>query len=143
MKVYIWFPKETHIGHASLELSNGRYISWWPHEAKKTEPMTLDGLAHESLEDDVKAEERGPDKIFHLDYDEEKIEDWWIEWSNRGNYNLVDTNCCWVVYEALRHGGAPYSPNPIWSPSVLYRYLIRVTKGFLAMIRAFSETSLI
>ncbi|XP_041367123.1 uncharacterized protein LOC121381828 [Gigantopelta aegis] len=147
MMVYIWLPNSSHVGHASLELSNGRYISWWPDEGKKkSKPLTIHGSSHESLEDDVEAEERDPDKTFDLDdldYDEEDIEDWWIEWSNRGSYFLLGTNCCWVVYEALRHGGAPISPNPIWTPSILYRYLVRVTEGFWAMLGTFPITSLI
>ncbi|XP_041365217.1 uncharacterized protein LOC121380463 [Gigantopelta aegis] len=142
MKVYIWFPKGDLYGHASLELSNGKYISWWPDEEKDRKLLTVFGSSHKSFEDDVKTKKRDPDKIFNLDhlkYDEENIEDWWIEWSDRGRYFMLGTNCCWVVYKALRFGGAPLSPKLIWTPYILNRYLKKVRKRIWPVFGVFFE----
>ncbi|XP_041361350.1 uncharacterized protein LOC121377432 [Gigantopelta aegis] len=151
MHVNIWFPGSGRIGHASLELSSGRYISWWPSNNKNSGENVnelgagiVTGYGQDTLDDDIESEGRRPTKVFNLDdlhLDEEAIEEWWIGWINGWingwTYMLVGANCCNVVYNALQAGGAAFSPNVVWSPGVLYFYLIWITEGWLGLARPF------
>ncbi|XP_041361474.1 uncharacterized protein LOC121377519 [Gigantopelta aegis] len=153
MHVNIWFPGSGRIGHASLELSSGRYISWWPSDnknsgkkANKLGAGLVTGYGQDTLDDDIESEGGYPTKVIDLDslnLDEDAIEEWWIGWINGGTYTLLGPNCCKVVYDALRAGGATFSPNVVWSPGILYRYLIRITEGWLSLAASFLNSTLI
>ena len=43
--VYIWMPRSGNYGHASLQLPNGTYISWWPAGKGKDEWAELNWAA--------------------------------------------------------------------------------------------------
>ena len=46
IKVYVWKPKDDDsYGHASMELSDGTYISWWPLQGGKPQKLGSKGLA--------------------------------------------------------------------------------------------------
>ncbi|XP_041360757.1 uncharacterized protein LOC121376994 [Gigantopelta aegis] len=125
MHVNIWFPAAGRTGRASLELSSGRYIT---------------GYGQDTLADDIESEGGHPDKVIDLNslnLDEEAIEKWRIDWINGGACMLLGPNCCKVVYDALRAGGATFSPNVMWSPVILYRYLIRITEGWISLAASF------
>ena len=61
MKVYIWYPLGTQVGHAALTLDDGTHISWWPQgktEGKKSKKNPRDVG---SLDEDTELEGRKPD----------------------------------------------------------------------------------
>ena len=62
--VYVWLPELPQVGHASLELGDGTYISLWPGEE------SVDQI------EDKEEEERSPDRRFDIDgLNERKIKD--------------------------------------------------------------------
>ena len=126
MKVYVWMPSGGLVGHSSLELSDGTYISWWPDENKNKDlPLvTLKGHASSGLEEDIDGEGRNPTHTFTLTrrYVEKKIKQWWNKFKYEGSYILATTNCCWVVYKALTEGGAPSKFNVVWQPEDVKNY---------------------
>ncbi|XP_041354133.1 uncharacterized protein LOC121371970 [Gigantopelta aegis] len=130
MKVYVWMPTNELVGHASLELSDGTYISWWPDEDKnKSLPMvTMKGHASSSLEEDIDGEGRQPTHEFTLKkkYDERKMKKWWDKFKYEGWYVLTGSNCCWVVYKALTEGGAPSEFHTIWKPVNIRDYAAKL-----------------
>ena len=128
MKVFVWLPKGTQVGHASLLLSNGTYLSLWPDEEKKAKNAVAmkKGSTSSSLDEDVHNEGRRPDRIFDLSgkgYNEKAIEKWWDEFKYTKTYELLNKNCCWVVYTALTKGGAPGKSESLWTPSKIEAYV--------------------
>ena len=86
IKVYVWKPKgDDSYGHASMELSDGTYISWWPEYGGKAEQAKkkAHGFQNRTLEDDVRDEERNPDRTFiipsKVGLDEGEIKKWWAK----------------------------------------------------------------
>lgn len=116
--VYIWRATDSwngYVGHVSMQLSDGTYISWWPsgddrkylpaikltYSAPHNNPQTYD--------DDVDLEERGPDISIPLwDLDETAIKNWWTPYNaDSNNYWIAHSaNCSTIVYWALLQGGA-------------------------------------
>lgn len=41
VSVYVWLPKDGNVGHGSLGLSDGTYISWWPAGDKNKTSVTF------------------------------------------------------------------------------------------------------
>ena len=60
--VYVWLPKAGAVGHASMKLENGTYISLWPSEGvtKTNKKKSQHGERNESLDEDIYYEERPP-----------------------------------------------------------------------------------
>ena len=127
LKVYVWLPQDGQVGHASLELTNGTHISWWPdaEKRKKIPFKTKKGANPNSLDEDIFWENRNPDRITYIsgNYDEDAMERWWEEFKYSGSYTLLGKNCCWVVYTALRKGGAPRKRNFLWKPTKIVKYV--------------------
>ena len=75
--IYVWLPPGDQVGHASMRLGNGTYISLWPGEDKMgtTKKRKKIGKGKkqqheersESLEDDIEPEERSYDKLFYIE----------------------------------------------------------------------------
>jgi hypothetical protein len=93
------------VGHISLELSDGTYISHWPvkHKGTKSTPTS----PKLSLQEDIEAEKRPPDEV--LDFPKEflnegLIKEWWNNFIKSGRYNLATSNCAHIVSEALKAG---------------------------------------
>lgn len=132
LTVYAWTPHVDHYGHASLELSDGTYISWWPRTKSKKDtrsPALLGGEpgARSTYEEDVNAEEKDPDEAITIPskaLNENKIKSWWS--SYKGNYNVITNNCCNMVYNALRQGGAHSEMKPVWKPADIIKYAKKV-----------------
>ena len=71
VKVYVWKPKgDDSYGHASMELSDGTYISWWPEYGGKAQRTKhkAHGFQNRTLEDDVRDEGRDADLIFIIPF---------------------------------------------------------------------------
>ncbi len=141
-RVYIWSYRGVleAVGHASLKLWDGTYISWWPDEET---PWTLARVANgfkkparnpQTYADDVRLEGFKPDRVITIQnrrggLDTLAISDWWTRF--RGNpdnmYHLLTQNCATTVKDALVAGGAwsilgrdaaqPFKDISIWVPA--------------------------
>jgi len=106
VKIHYWVISlhEGPVGHLSLELSDGTYISHHPIRSKKPD---FSGALH-SLTQDIENEKRIPDQTFHL-YDiqlnERQIKNWWNDYRKTSEYKLLFDNCAQIVQKALRIGG--------------------------------------
>ena len=136
--VYVWLPNAPAVGHASMQLENGTYISLWPSVslAKANKMKNQHGARHESLNVDIYYEKRPPDLVFHIsDLDEGAIQHWWDNFYDR--YNLVRQNCCNTVIGGLRAGGSDgklsyfarkqFRIVPIWIPATVAEYCRKLT----------------
>jgi len=116
-------------GHASLTLSDGTYISWWPKQPINMKNATQE-LAHRNrtFGDDVRGEDNKlPDIQIHITkLDEKAIKDWWLKFQSTYFHWSVSKNCSTVCAEALVAGGAymwwyslfaPLRINTTWTPS--------------------------
>ena len=134
--VYIWDSHVTkRVGHTSLALSDGTYISWWPHpDAKKRLPTGHTKISKASptptLEDDIRDEDgQKPTNINVGGLDETAIKKWVDFKTKETEWRLLDQNCSMVVFKALCAGGAlerlpegtavVYRSLPVWFPAAV------------------------
>lgn len=122
--VFVWLPHAAGIGHASLSVTGGPYISWWPTLTEIGErpgsgvsrPMGQDKALERKVPDYASA------PITSLD--EGRIARWWTSYSGRpanegftdrrrayvvptGNkWDMLAANCSNAVLAALLAGGA-------------------------------------
>ena len=148
-KVYVW-KSEGDNGHASMELSDGTYISWWPLQVAKVQHFGSKGLAFpkqtvdtdqpgkggdlvqkHTLDDDVQDEGRNPDLVFvvpskvHLK--EDGIKSWWENIESKDDWNLCN-NCYGAVKRAVETGGAKVGENFTETQSGLIKYMEEMRK---------------
>lgn len=103
--IYYWKITKQSVGHISMALSDGTYISHWPENNKGLKSTS--SKPKQSLKEDIKAEERKPDKCIELSeifFDSEEISIWWknlVEFDSL-SYHLITSNCAHVVHEALK-----------------------------------------
>jgi hypothetical protein len=103
VKIFYWGPSTDGVGHISMKLSDGTYISHWPEQGKnlsktRTEPKL-------SLQHDIEAEGREPDKTFKMELKyEDKIKSWWKDFKSDGEYHLLTSNCANIVRKAVYLG---------------------------------------
>ena len=108
--IYVWLPRLDSLGHASMKLGNGTYISLWPAEdktgkKKKKGKKENHQERSESLEEDIDLEERDPDARYRINgLDENAIQEWWDHFDER--WHLLSQNCARTVIEGLRAGGS-------------------------------------
>jgi hypothetical protein len=110
--IHCWWERvlEGSVGHASLSLSDGTYISLWPENYQKVSSGSSKGPKLEvALKDDIKNEGRDPDKQVEILkclnlVDESKVKKWWMEYKTKVKYNVLASNCAQTVYEALMQG---------------------------------------
>ena len=129
--VYVWGPHSEQVGHASMKLGDGTYVSLWPGEdkaGKKTKSKKgkkQDIHTSENLDEDTEAEGRGPDHTFSIcGLNESKIRSWWIGF-NKQCWSWTQ-NCCQTVIDGLREGGSDnklsgtakvyYGVTLVWTP---------------------------
>ncbi|XP_067679301.1 uncharacterized protein [Haliotis asinina] len=105
--VYIWLSEAESVGHGSVELDNGTYISWWTKNGKGLNTLAA-GSEERTLQVDIRDKGREPDCVLELPpfivLDQHAMEQWWMEFKESGMWKFM-TNCCWVVKEALVVGG--------------------------------------
>ncbi len=117
-RVIIWRANDFwngDVGHVSMQLSDGTYISWWPADEDRklfpVMPLTY-SAPHEpdqTYEDDLALEGRDPDISIPVgDVDEVAIKSWWGPYNaNADNYWVATSaNCSTIVFWALDTGGA-------------------------------------
>ena len=136
--VYVWLPTAGAVGHASMQLENGTYISLWPSEGvTKTNKMkSQHGARIGSLDEDIYTMRSDPDRTFYIsDLDEGAIQSWWDNFDDK--YNLIGQNCCNAVIGGLRAGGSDgklsysdreiYRTSLIWIPATVADYCRKLT----------------
>ena len=61
------------------------------------------------------------------------IKAWWMQFKDKSNYHLLGNNCCTVIYEALKIGGATKYASFPWSlistPANLKDYARKLEKA--------------
>ena len=114
--VFIWnfLGKDVAWGHASIELDDGTYISWWPNHVNRKEMPLLsdiycsDAYPNRTFQDDVDGEEgHQPDwrvAVGGLDHD--KIRTWWAGFKTSHQWCTLSQNCSTTVADAIWAGGA-------------------------------------
>lgn len=100
---------DTNVGHLSLSLSDGTYISHWPDGGAFLDLKKQNGRPMRSLKDDIRNEGGEPTETLNLPngiVDENKIKIWWNQGVKDGTqYNMVHSNCGQMVRTALIRGG--------------------------------------
>ena len=145
--VYVWLPSVGQVGHASMCLGNGTYISLWPGEdkmGKKKKKKKIEkgkkeqhNERSESLEEDVENEQRRHDLSFNIQgLDEDAIQRWWDVFNTR--WSLLRQNCCKTVIDGLRAGGSDrrliisdrvyYWTVLLWTPIYVMTYCSHLRK---------------
>ncbi|XP_052085800.1 uncharacterized protein LOC127723272 [Mytilus californianus] len=112
--IYVWEAFEGSVGHCSLLLDNGTYVSWWPKGNasgfKKKKKVNAQGHLPDNYEEDVEEMGRYATHRFHISSEKVNtlaISKWWSNYKIEGyGYNLISHNCCDVVLKALKKGGA-------------------------------------
>ena len=140
--VYIWRANGDQVGHASMKLGDGTYISLWPGEdkagkkKKRKVGKKQDIHTSENLQEDIEEEGFWPDFGFHISgLDERKIRTWWTGF-NKTSWSWSQ-NCCQTVVDGLRVGGSDgklswaswtfYKVTAVWTPRRLTGYCEALT----------------
>jgi hypothetical protein len=132
--VYYWGPRFMlkSVGHLSLSLSDGTYISHWPGGG--TSGLIKNSGKSESLERDIEMEKRSYDKKLQIPtelIDETSIKNWW-EMCNL-KYHLLTSNCSQVILLALVAGKMfKYLPRD-HTPKYIFSLIqfVLVYRGFI------------
>ncbi len=129
LTMYYWEPTANRKGHISIQLENGKYISFWPYGKPKGRKQisTEIGLEFDKQweGDDEHRDENGnwyrnPTKSTKIsDLDEEAIEEWWDNYN--GNFSGWFNNCSDIVRDALMKGGKDMPWNIINTPKNVFQ----------------------
>ncbi|KAK3611764.1 hypothetical protein CHS0354_014113 [Potamilus streckersoni] len=147
IKVYIWNfqGKREAWGHASMSLSDGTHISWWPSDGNERKSFKGNAVKAPSehcmtLDDDINSEYGTEPDVTHTIptgyINEEAIKIWWQPFSKEENWRVLDQNCSTVVYKALCAGSAlsffpasekrQYESVSIWTPKSVDKFVQRL-----------------
>jgi len=109
VRVHVWMPDSTHVGHSSLTVKN-EYVSFWPDggadkkdlKIKRSQP----GLFVQSLYEDIQNEgNRHPITIELHRLDEDAVLDYIADIQrNTPRYQIARNNCSQIVAHALMAG---------------------------------------
>lgn len=147
VKVHIWLPDATHVGHAALTVKN-RYISFWPDGVAGKKDLKIKtsqpGLFMQSLNEDVRNEgNRYPVTVEIRNLDEDAILAYLASLEgDMPRYQLARNNCSHIVAKALT-AGARCSPSftphagqygrlgrvlgiGIWTPDQVLKYAMEL-----------------
>ena len=122
--LFVWYPKGQNVGHATLALDGGAYVSWWPGGPVRGKVSTR-GATAMGISGDRKAEGSAPDYASPplTALDEGAMAAHWSKLSGRlpgrephaiaqkprdipnGNYDLFSKSCAGVVLDVLIAGG--------------------------------------
>ena len=106
--VFVWYPRSPAIGHASLLIAKGPYISWWP-DSQQTNAAKAASGRQQSFQQDFTEERRNPDfysaPITNLDT-AAMIEFWTgVLQEKEEKWRLLGNNCSTMVLRTLLAGG--------------------------------------
>ena len=108
--VHYWAPQAQpyRVGHVSMTLPDGTYISWFP---QKQLPIS-DVSRGRTLTKDTTDEGGAPDDYVISGVDTKKFEEWWKKFEkDHKSWIFSGPNCTTVVEEALTIGGAKDVPT--------------------------------
>ncbi|NOT61949.1 MAG: RHS repeat-associated core domain-containing protein, partial [Acidobacteria bacterium] len=104
--VNIWYPKGKNYGHASLTLSDGKNLGWWPSEDPDPAWRSFWGVPGHTKTylKEVEVEGRSPDyAILFYGLNEEKIKAAYAEATQNG-WNIGQRSCTSVAIRSLNAG---------------------------------------
>ena len=140
-KIYIWEAGNGNVGHGSMTLHDGTHISWWPKDDKskssaKSHMTSVEAETASSYNQDTEWEGQAADRMIPIKkgkLDIATIKAWWMQFRDKSNYHLLGNNCCSVIYEALKRGGATkyasFPWNPISTPANLKDYALKLKEA--------------
>ena len=147
-RVFVWdYFNINRVGHASMLLSDGTYISWWPRSGTiKTIPFVEqswegEGVAVADYNGDYEGEGFTHANSFRIwGIDNTAVKAWWNGFKNvKGQkWNVASQNCSTIVYKAIFAGGviperwkSETESVPIWVPGLLASLaMILATKNY-------------
>ncbi|KAL3855434.1 hypothetical protein ACJMK2_014645 [Sinanodonta woodiana] len=134
-------------GHASMTLSDGTHISWWPRggaegKSVKGNAVKAPPVRCMTLADDIQCENNDqPNTLTIRDFiiEEDPIKTWWQSFRKYENWRAFDQNCSTVVYKALCAGFAlryfetadktnKYEATAIWTPNKVKEFVEHLIK---------------
>ncbi|KAL3855433.1 hypothetical protein ACJMK2_014644 [Sinanodonta woodiana] len=132
VSVYVWecqYGTPFSFGHASISLSDGTYISWWPTQKSSliSKAFGTTGTYIRSLEEDISLQNNRRPEVFKLTscVDEDAIQRWWRDFRTVSSYSGIYKNCCYVVFHALVSGTVfqlfPDDKRRYWKAISLWR----------------------
>ena len=139
--IYIWEAGIGIVGHGSMTLHDGTHISWWPKDDKlkssaRIHMKSVEAETASSYNQDTEWEGKTADRIIPIKkgkLDIATIKAWWMQFRDKRNYHLLGNNCCSVIYEALKRGGATkyasFPWNPISTPANLRDYALKLKEA--------------
>ncbi len=114
-EVYVWkairskdkFFSFDRVGHTSIKLDNGTYISLFPKNSVSKENVKAPADFKRTYKQDVLAEGGKPNKVFKIEGLNEKLMDKTFKEVQKTlqQYDLNDCNCTDVAKDSLRLGG--------------------------------------
>ncbi len=122
--IFVWFPQHGNVGHASMKLDTGGYISWWPSDGVALKNSGTKDAVARGISGDKRAEGGNPHYASPPleDLDEKSMEAHWRQLSGRlpkedhttaqtprpiagGGYDLFARSCAGIVLDtSLREG---------------------------------------
>lgn len=143
VKVHVWLPNGTHVGHAALTLGND-YISFWPDGGAEKKDLKIKrsqpGMWMQDLQEDITNEgNRWPITIDLPRLDSARALQYIKDLQREApRYQLARNNCSHVVANALMAGSAcapSFTPHAghysslgrvlgigIWTPDQILRF---------------------
>lgn len=143
VKVHVWMPDSTHVGHTALTVRDV-YISFWPDgEAGKKDlkiKRSQPGMLAQHIHEDIANEGNRPPLTINIDnIDENRILDYIASiQSDVPRYQIARNNCSHIVAMALMKGadsGPSFNPDAgqygrfakifgkgIWTPDQVLRF---------------------
>jgi hypothetical protein len=153
-KVYIWYPTDGNIGHASMHIgvdsnyhSNLRYVSWWPDGSASLVRPKVDA-APMTFSQDL-AEEGSPHVTYNIDdslLNVVEMEKFWFRYRTkpRAHYKLYDKNCSTTVARVLKAGKAQdrlggfdklfLTNKNIWTPKHVARWCDHIRAKYNGLV---------
>ena len=141
--VHIWRPQGIGWGHASVEVKDGHYISWWP--ANRAGPLIKGGFLHTSpaffiyeYAGDCLSEGRSADYNITIEgLNEHAMIMWWLDFRNTQLlWEATGTNCARVAATALKVGGGDERASwwdswafMVWSPMDVLDFARSIAAG--------------
>lgn len=105
--LFYWASRGGSLGHLSMKLDDGTYITHWPASRDKLGIKAKKGPTNLQLDDDLDVEQRKYDKNVKISkekIDAGKVRAWWESMTNK-NADLMFENSVQMVERALLAGG--------------------------------------
>ena len=120
------------VGHVSMTLPDGTYISWSPQERRLVSPAVV----NRTLAQDIVGEKETPVDYPITGVNAADIQTWWEDFRRTNKLWVASgPNCTTVVEDALRAGGAENVPTKqqAWFPEAFLPSLERMSGTSVAV----------